>query len=207
MEILGTSLSETWEKSIRRLIEDETPLVPTQHGVMAKELQNLVMIIDGPFQERRISEKYSFPEKFRTDYTESLLESYSTAEILHSRMYKYGNSKLNQFERCIKILQEEWYSRRAVMTLWKPEEDLFSPFPPCICSLQMIVRQNKLDLVVIMRSNDAWLSAHLDMLALTNIQRVIAETLKLRCGRYIHHAVSYHIYEFDYPKAKQVFSV
>jgi len=206
MEITGKTISEAWEKSIRYLIEDEVPLVPTQHGVTAKELQNVIITVEDPFREPRFSQKYSFPKEFKETYSRFLLQPYSTVEILHSRIYRYGDSRLNQVDRCIKILQENWHSRRAVITLWKPEEDLFSSFPPCVCSLQMMIRQNKLDLVAIMRSNDAWLSAHLDMIALTSMQREISESLKLNCGKYVHHVVSYHIYEFDYPKAKKVFS-
>jgi thymidylate synthase len=178
-----------------------------QHGIMAKELQNVIMTVEEPFREPRVSKKYSFPKKFKEEYSESLLELYVPTDILHPRIYEYGESKLNQIEQCIKILQKDWHSRRAVITLWKPEEDLFSSFPPCICLFQIMIRQNMVDFVVIMRSNDAWLSAHLDMIALTNMQKAISKTLELECGRYIHHAISYHIYEFDYPKARKVFSV
>lgn len=207
MEIKGQTISEVWEKSIQQLIKDNSPLVPTQHDVMAKELQNVIMIVDKPFMEPRISKKYSFPEKFKDDYSESLLEPYAPSDILHSRICEYGGSKVNQIEQCVKILQKDWYSRRAVITLWNPNEDLYSSFPPCICLFQIMIRQNEVDLAVIMRSNDAWLSAYPDMIALTNLQKTISKSLELECGRYVHHAISYHIYEYDYPMAKKVFSV
>lgn len=207
MEIKGRTISEVWEKSIEQVIKDKSPMVPTQHGTMAKELQNVIMVVTEPFREPRVSKKYSFPKTFRDEYSESLLEPYAFTDILHSRIYKYGESEVNQIDRCVKILQKDWHSRRAVITLWKPEEDLFSSFPPCICLFQIMIRQNKVDLVVIMRSNDAWLSAHIDMIALTNMQKEISKSIELECGRYIHHSISYHIYEFDYPKARAVFFV
>ncbi|RZB29320.1 MAG: thymidylate synthase [Candidatus Argoarchaeum ethanivorans] len=207
MEIKGRTISEVWEKSIQQIIKDDSPLIPTQHATMAKELQNMIMIVDEPFGEPRVSNKYSFPEKFQNEYSEFLLEPYAKSDILHSRICEYGESKLNQIEQCIKILQEDWYSRRAVITLWNPNDDLYSSFPPCICSFQIMIRKNKVDLVVVMRSNDAWLSAHPDMIALTNLQKKISKLIGLECGRYVHHAVSYHIYEYDYPMALKVFFV
>lgn len=205
MEIKGSNISEVWERSIQKIIEADSQFVPTQHEMMAKELDNLLMIVDNPMEEPRISKKYSFPEKFKDDYTNSLFEPYISDEILYSRIYEYGETKLNQIEQCTKILQKDWYSRRAVVTLWNPQEDLFSSFPPCICSIQIMIRQNKVEFVVLMRSNDAWLSAHIDMIAITNLQNKISQSLGLECGRYIHHAISYHIYEYDYPLAVKVF--
>ena len=61
MEIKGRTISEVWENSIQQIIKDDSPLIPTQHATMAKELQNMIMIVDDPFGEPRVSNKYSFP--------------------------------------------------------------------------------------------------------------------------------------------------
>ena len=206
MEIKGKTLAEVWGKSIKELIKDDVPWIPTQHGVMAKELCNVIMIVENPLEEPRVSAKYAFPEQFRKGYSKYVFEKYSPTEIIYERLYEYGSNKVNQVKNCLELLQKEWYSRRAVIVLWRPEEDIFSPYPPCICFLQIMIRTNAVELSVVLRSNDAWLSALPDMIALSNFQKKVAQHIGLKCGRYVHHAISYHIYEYDYPKAKEVFS-
>ena len=51
-----------------------------------------------------------------------------------------------------------------------------------------------------MRSNDAWLGFPYDVFTFTTIQKILANCLGLRAGRYVHLVGSFHIYVSDLPK-------
>ena len=97
-------------------------------------------------------------------------------------------------------------SRRAVMQCWAPERDIAQAERngkdvPCTLSLQFLREDDRLNLIVTMRSNDAWLGLPYDMFCFTMIQRLVAGALNLKCGFYTHQAGSMHLYERNATKA------
>ena len=71
--------------------------------------------------------------------------------------------------------------------------------------VQLLIRGRELHLTAVLRSNDAWLSALPDMVVFSELQTRIAKNLGVKQGEYIHHAVSYHIYDYDYSLVQEVF--
>jgi len=119
-----------------------------------------------------------------------------------------GQSTQSQLDLVIQHLKQDRDSRQCVLTLWtandlrqaidKTHKDL-----PCTLSMQFLIRDNKLHLVVIMRSNDAWLGLPYDIFAFTTIQHIIAGALSVETGTYTHQVGSMHLYEKNWDAAEE----
>ncbi|MGB1450526.1 MAG: thymidylate synthase, partial [Marinirhabdus sp.] len=60
---------------------------------------------------------------------------------------------------------------------------------------QFLIRENKLDLITTMRSNDMIWGLPNDIFLFTMIQEILASELKIESGNYYHQANSLHIYK------------
>lgn len=109
------------------------------------------------------------------------------------------NGKINQIQNVIQTLKASPSSRRAVIQLFRGEdladniqsrrEDL-----PCTCTLQFTIRNLQLNMMVTMRSNDAYLGLPHDVFAFTMLQELVARSLGVEVGPYKHAVGSLHLY-------------
>jgi thymidylate synthase len=106
-----------------------------------------------------------------------------------------------KFEQIVAQLQSDAESRRAVVTLLHPGDALDGPDVPCTISLQFLLRNDALHLIVTMRSNDIWFGVAYDVPAFCTFQSLIASRLGVGVGKYIHQAGSLHLYERDVKRA------
>jgi thymidylate synthase len=102
----------------------------------------------------------------------------------------------DQVKNVIDLLMARPTSRRAVIQIFD-KEDIAVPHKevPCTTTLQFFVREERLDMVASMRSNDAYFGLPHDVFCFTMLQEVIARTLKIDVGIYRHFAGSLHIYK------------
>lgn len=114
---------------------------------------------------------------------------------------------INQIENVIRRLKDQSTTRRAVIQLFDAT-DLTEDFKqiPCTCSLQFLVRDRKLNVLVNMRSNDAFLGLPHDVFAFTMIQELIARSIDADVGVYKHCAGSLHLYSRDRRDAESYLS-
>ena len=112
-------------------------------------------------------------------------------------------NRTNQIDNVIKLLKKKPSSRQAVVQLFNAE-DLQKKYNdiPCTCTIQFLIRKGRLNAIVHMRSNDAFLGLPHDVFAFTFIQELIARSLKLKLGTYKHMVGSLHIYDSDKDKVK-----
>lgn len=190
---------------MHHLLTNSYPAIPTERGGTAKEMRNAILCVEKPGQEPIVSDRYYFPEQYRNEYCRELLKDHGIYETVYSRVLGKGKTKISQYKVILEKLRKNRFTRRAVMTLWEPEQDLHSEHPPCVCMMQSLIRDGKLNLTIVLRSNDAWLSALPDMIVFSRLQSQMAKDLTLDCGEYVHHAISYHIYDYDYSMAQSVF--
>lgn len=109
----------------------------------------------------------------------------------------FGRS-LNQIDRVIDRLRRKPDTRRAVISILEPSDlEPTRPEAPCTAALQFIRRRKRLHLIVMMRSNDAYLGFPHDVFCFTMIQELIARSLGIGLGEYHHFATSLHLYERD----------
>ena len=111
---------------------------------------------------------------------------------------------INQFDNVASILRSRPDSRQAVIQLFDGS-DIFGEKRdvPCTCTLQFMVRGNKLNLIAYMRSNDAYLGLPHDVFCFTMLQEIMARMLCVDLGTYRHMVGSLHLYKRNIPSAKE----
>lgn len=127
----------------------------------------------------------------------------------HQRLFKYLVPESKQIFDQVELLSQKLaktpHTRRAQAITWQVWEDNFCFDPPCLqsiwCRLLPDEGQNwYLNTNVRFRSNDAYKAAFMNMFALIQLQQQIAERIaelsgrKIKLGRYVHQADSYHLY-------------
>ena len=105
---------------------------------------------------------------------------------------------IDQVHRVITRLKEKPDTRRAVILLLESSDlEPGQKEAPCTIGLQFIRRRERLHLVAMMRSNDAYLGFTHDVYCFTMIQELVARSLGIKVGEYHHFATSLHLYEND----------
>lgn len=119
----------------------------------------------------------------------------------------FGETPNDQVTRVIKLLQEKRDSRQAVLQLFDRTDTLERHLDiPCTCTLQFLVRGNRLHMLTSMRSNDAWLGLPHDVFTFTMLQELIARSLGIELGEYKHAVGSLHLYDEHHDKAVRFLS-
>jgi thymidylate synthase len=109
----------------------------------------------------------------------------------------------------IDLLKEDKYSRRAILNLYDPESglDYFAKDIACVSTVQFLVRKNKLDLIVTMRSNDIIWGLPYDIFFFSMLQELLSLELNVELGTYYHNVGSMHLYERHFSLGKEMLSV
>lgn len=118
----------------------------------------------------------------------------------------YGPRLRPQMDMIVRRLQEDSRTRRAVVTLWDPLRDGIEGVQnyPCTTELQFLVRDERVDLHVTMRANDAWHGLAYDAFVFSQLQHTVANILGRQAGMYVHHANSLHVYEEHWPLTERL---
>jgi thymidylate synthase len=114
---------------------------------------------------------------------------------------------INQIDNIISLLRARPTSRRAVIQLFDAS-DIARSYKsiPCTCTIQFLVREERLNLFVNMRSNDAFLGLPHDIFAFTMLQEIVGRSIGVELGEYRHAAGSLHLYEKDEEAARRFLS-
>lgn len=100
-----------------------------------------------------------------------------------------------QVHRVIQQLRGGSSTRQAVIQLFDADDLAADPKDvPCTCTLQFLQRNGQLDLVVYMRSNDFVQGFRHDVFAFTFIQELVARSIDVELGTYVHMVGSLHVY-------------
>lgn len=116
---------------------------------------------------------------------------------------------VNQLQLAVWLLKKKPDTRQCIVVHWTPG-DLAHAFAgdkkdlPCTIFMQFLLRDNKLNMIVTMRSNDLWLGVPYDIWCFTCLQQLVAEALNVELGWYQHQAGSMHLYERNLEKAELV---
>lgn len=120
----------------------------------------------------------------------------------------FSAENYNQFDACAKQLEEDEFSRRAIMIYTRPSiqkeynKNGMSDFI-CTNTVQYFIRDNKLIADVSMRSNDAWAGFRNDLAWQREIQETLHSRLirtypNLEIGPIYWGAGSLHLYEAQF---------
>lgn len=122
------------------------------------------------------------------------------------KIFANDASGISQWNKLIFLLKKDKYSRRAVFDFYESESgiDYFAKDIACVCTIQFLIRDGKLDAVVNMRSNDLIWGLPYDIYFFTMLQELLALELKVELGCYYHNVGSMHIYDQHFELGKKM---
>lgn len=178
-------------------IEDITNNVVSVRGLSTSYLfGELLWYFNADDSVDYISKFSSFWEHISDDGTTS------NSAYGYRLMKKHG---FNQIDKIVELLQKDPLSRRAVLNINIPNEHVIeTKDEPCTIAIQFLVRDEKLNCTVMMRSNDIWFGTPYDWAFFMELQKVVADRLGLAYGTYVHFATSLHLYDRDFDKIQAV---
>jgi thymidylate synthase len=121
------------------------------------------------------------------------------------------NRSSSQFLNVVDILRKDADSRRASMVILTDSHLLCDIDVPCTYSLNFRIRNNKLNMTVHMRSQDAIFGMGNDAPAFSMIHEMVLNMLEadypeLTLGNYTHFADSFHVYERHFELLEKIVS-
>jgi thymidylate synthase len=149
-------------------------------------------------------------------------DRYDTSITEHASMWKglvnadgginsnYGQYINKQFDKVIETLKADKDSRRAGIMILSSEHLLSDTKDvPCTYAMNFRIRDNKLNMTVHMRSQDAIFGMGNDAPAFSFVQEMVYVTLRdtypeLVMGNYHHFADSLHIYERHFEMVEEI---
>lgn len=111
----------------------------------------------------------------------------------------------NQFYKVIETLKADPTSRQAIISLYLPHNKETKD-EICTLNLQFFIRDEKLHMIVNMRSNDIILGTANDIFMFSIIQQILAIKLDVKVGKYYHNAASLHLYDRHFKQAEKIVS-
>ena len=105
-----------------------------------------------------------------------------------------------QLERVINMLKDNPDTRQAAISIYDGKEIAeYSKDTPCTYAVQFTVLDGKLNMSVVMRSNDLWYGFCNDQYQFSNLQMLVAYETGYKLGTYYHFAHNLHLYNDKLP--------
>ncbi len=174
-----------------------------ERGIETIWVDNVMVHIQDPY-DQRVSELYPFSETV-------LKEKYATQLLNPDRMdfeYTYGErlrawgtKEIDQIEYVISKLKESRHSRRAVATTWDPRKDCMVDEVPCLNHFVFMEHEGKVDISVMIRSNDMYGAWPANVYALSELLAYVSKETGLESGTITTVSVNAHIYSHDWDSA------
>jgi len=204
-----TAVLRTWEEGARFKTQYDKPGDPESRDVAC-----LIHVAE-PFAEPRIHK--AFPggledlEVYRAEVLYGVHDHWIAPEegkweyTYHERLRSYrvpgAAEPIDQVAEVVRMLRDAPHTRRAQAVTWQAWRDLGIADPACLQRMWFRVEEPqaesggpRLNLVVHIRSNDAFKAAFMNMYAFTELQRQVAGEVGVAPGEYVHVADSFHIY-------------
>ena len=172
---------------------DRLPLIPARKFSVPYFVGEMIWYLTGENSTDWIS-KYSSFWRGISDDGQTANSAYGAR--IFNRYHKIAGGNLIQWDHVKSTLKKDPDSRRAVIHIKDPWDSVDSKLDvPCTLTLQFFIRDNKLHLVVNMRSSDLVFGLSYDVPAFTIMQELMALELGVELGEYIHVSNSLHVYE------------
>jgi len=93
------------------------------------------------------------------------------------------------------MLKDNPNTRQAALSIYDAKEiPKYENDTPCTYAVQFTILNDRLDMSVVMRSNDLWYGFCNDQYCFSMLQKMIADELKIEIGTYYHFAHNMHLY-------------
>lgn len=201
--IRAPSIGLAHEQVVKMILEKGWVL-QTEDNEATVEFEEIAMQVDTPLAEPMVSRHSRFQQRFVEQYARDLLQgSHASFEYdYHGRLFDWGERlvadgqpvHVDQIAYIVDKLKNSPETRRAIAITWNPVIDEKLDDCPCLQLIQCMLRNGKLGMRVIFRSNDMLTAAGANMYALVQLQKSIADQLEVPCSTYTHISLVPHIY-------------
>ena len=219
LKVEADNLPLAWEKAVLAAWEKGED-IKTEYDKAkdpASKDCTMIIVVKYPMKEPRIHR--AFPggledlEVYRQEVVLGIHDHWINPQegkwtyTYHKRLFDYedDNVRTNQMDLIIDKLSKVPYSRRAQAITWNVKLDSETDDPPCLQRLWFRVSSlpsggRVLNMNSHWRSRDAFKASFMNMYALTDLQKTIAEEISRRhgeevgVGRYVDISDSFHIY-------------
>lgn len=195
--VSGRTLPEAYHNALRTLFEFGGIVYAPSWETRCIEV-SVAFTAEAPMEEPRISRLFPGGPRDLEKYRLEMLYGIDDFEVECGNWeYTYHNRMADQIQFVIRELRLDRYSRRAAIDIRRTNDIILSD-PPCLQHIQFMIRNGKLNMTVLFRSNDACKATFMNAYALTCLQGEIAKELGVEVGFYTHIANSFHAYERDW---------
>ena len=109
--------------------------------------------------------------------------------------YGWQWKRLHQLDKVVTMLRSNPETRQAAISIYDGKEiNQYKHDTPCTYAIQFTILHDKLDMSVVMRSNDLWYGFCNDQYQFSSLQMLVAEKLNIPVGTYYHFAHNLHLY-------------
>ena len=109
--------------------------------------------------------------------------------------YGWQWKRSDQLENVIETLKNFPETRQAAISIYDGKEiSKYKHDTPCTYAVQFTVLNNKLNMSVVMRSNDIWYGFCNDQYQFSMLQQLVARETNYSVGTYYHFAHNLHLY-------------
>ena len=109
--------------------------------------------------------------------------------------YGWQWKRNNQLELVIQMLKDNPETRQAAVSIYDAKEwDKYTFDTPCTYAVQFTILNGKLNMSVVMRSNDLWYGFCNDQYQFSCLQLLVAQKTGYDVGTYYHFAHNLHLY-------------
>ena len=137
--------------------------------------------------------------------TEKLGEIYGKIPEIWKRMednsgnvnsnYGWQWQRYGQLDKVIGQLDFNNETRQAAISIYDGKEiNKYTNDTPCTYAVQFTIIHDKLDMCVVMRSNDLWYGFCNDQYCFSKLQKMVSDELNIEPGVYYHFAHNMHLY-------------
>jgi len=212
VEIKGKNVEDVWKKVLKQVYEKGEDFVD-KDGRTCRELLNVSLNIENPEKITKPIEMLNSFGKWIYPPLEELETFILIKKDVPGYYYNYGSrafnfNGINQIDKfVIPLLKKDKTSRRASVIFYNPIKDSFT-FKKDIPGMIMAnfnVRDGKLHVTTLIRSNDLFFGWPANIYQIYTLQKYISKKLDCELGSLTTTSISAHIFEDHFEDIKKVF--
>lgn len=213
MEIKSETTIGAWKSSLKYILESGKDFTDENNRV-CREILNLVIKVENPEKDitRAVEILNSF-KKWVYPPIDEIAEVIMSRKLSPTYSFSYGprlfnfNNAINQIDDfLIPLLKKNNFSRRGIVTLWNPTEDSksYKREIPALISLDFKMRNKKLNVTAIVRSNDLFFGWPANFYQIFVLQEYVAKELNCKTGSLTTFSNSAHIFKDQFEDIQKV---
>lgn len=193
------SLGEAWRSYLREVLNTGVRVPDDREAIM--ESCSALVEMDIVSDDDKLLKQYGDPHVAAV-YRQKMF----SREIIPELNSTYGDrlfdqDGVDQVEWITNRLKSKWWTKGANISLLKPNDP--GPRIPCLTNIQAVIRDNRVNLTAIFRSQNVY-NSYGNFLGLHDIQSLISSKLGLEVGCLSAFVVCPHIYESDLSRARMI---